>query len=79
MATIIESWQKHLLTEAERINASKELSKDEKAAQIHSERAQMVHRARVMLGDYKRRLEGERSKLESLLEQRNRKPFYPLT
>ena len=79
MATIIESWEKHLLTEAERINGSKELSKDEKAAQIHSERAQMVHRARVLLSDYKRRLEGERSKLESLLEQRNKKTFYPLT
>ena len=56
MATIIESWQKHLESEAERINGSKELSKDEKAARIHSERAQMVHRSRVTLSDYKSRL-----------------------
>jgi hypothetical protein len=32
-----------------------------------------------MLGDYKGRLEKERDKLERLLEQRNKKPFYPLT
>jgi hypothetical protein len=51
MASIIESWQKHLLTEDERINSSKELSKDEKAGRIHSERAQIVHRTRVLLGD----------------------------
>jgi hypothetical protein len=79
MTTIIENWEKHLLSEADRINASKELSKDEKAARIHSERAQMVHRARVTLSDYRSRLEGERSKLDTLLEQRHRKTVYPLT
>lgn len=79
MATIIESWQKHLLTEAEQINGSKELSKDEKAARIHGERAQMVHRARVMLGDYKNRLVNERDKLDTLISQRHKKPFYPAT
>jgi len=79
MTTIIESWQKHLESEAERINGSKELSKNEKAAQIHSERAQMVHKARVTLSAYKRRLKDERSKLERLLEQRHKKPFYPAT
>ncbi len=67
MATIIESWQKHLESEAERINANKELTKDEKAARIHGDRAQMVHRARVMLSDYKSRLENERDKLEQSL------------
>jgi hypothetical protein len=79
MTTIIESWQKHLLTEAERINASKELSKDEKAARIHSERAQMVRYATVTLGDYKSRLVNQRDKLDTLISQRHRKPFYPAT
>jgi hypothetical protein len=79
MATIIESWQKHLLTEAERINSSKELSKDEKAARIHSERAQMVRNATVMLSDYKNRLANERDKLYTLISQRHKKPFYPTT
>ena len=67
MATIIESWQKHLESEAERTNSSKDLSKDEKVARIHGERAQMVHRARVMLGDYKSRLVNERDKLDTLI------------
>jgi len=79
MATIIESWQKHLLTEAERINGSKELSKDEKAARIHSDRAQMVRNATVTLGDYKSRLANEQDKLDTLISQRHRKPVYPLT
>ena len=79
MATIIESWQKHLESEAERINANSDLSKDEKVAQIHGDRAQMVHRARVMLGDYKNRLENERDNLDTLISQRHRKPFYPAT
>jgi hypothetical protein len=79
MATIIESWEKHLLSEADRINRSRELSKDEKAARIHGERAQMVHRARVTLGDYKSRLEGERNKLNTLLSVRHKKSVYPAT
>ena len=79
MATIIESWQKHIESEAERINAKQDLMKDEKAARIHSDRAQMVHRARVMLGDYKSRLVNERDKLDTLLEQRHKKSFYPAT
>jgi len=79
MATIIENWQKHLLTEAERINAKQDLTKDEKAVRIHSDRAQMVHRARVMLGDYKSRLVNERDKLDTLISQRHKKPFYPAT
>jgi len=73
MTTIIENWQKHLLTEAERINGSKDLSKDEKAARIHSERGQMVRNATVMLGDYKVRLVNERDKLDGLVAQRNKK------
>jgi hypothetical protein len=79
MATIIENWQKHLEAEAERINANSELNKDEKVAQIHSSRAQMVRNARVALSDYKRNLEQHRNKLDGLLAQRNKKPFYPLT
>jgi hypothetical protein len=71
MATIIESWEKHLLSEADRINKSKHLTKDEKAARIHSERAQMVPRTRVTLSDYKSRLESEWNKLDTLLEKRN--------
>ena len=79
MATIIESWQKHIESEAERINANSELSKDEKVAQIHGNRAQMVRNATVMLGDYKSRLANERDKLDTLISQRHRKPVYPLT
>ena len=73
MTTIIENWQKHLESQAELINANSELSKDEKAAQIHSDRAQMVHRSRVTLGDYKSKLVNERDKLDGLVAQRNKK------
>ena len=63
---------------AERINASKELTKDEKAARIHGERAQMVRNATVTLSDYKSRLANERDKLDTLISQQHRKPVYPL-
>ena len=79
MTTIIENWQKHLLTEAERVNGNTELSKDEKAARIHIDRAQMVRNATVMLGDYKSRLANERDKLDTLIAQRHKKPVYPPT
>jgi hypothetical protein len=39
----------------------------------------MVHRARVMLGDYKSRFVNERDKLDTLISQRHKKPFYPAT
>ncbi len=79
MASLIENWEKHLLSEAERINSSKELTKDEKAAMIHGQRGQMIRNATITMSDYKHRLEGERNKLEGLLEQRHRKPVYPAT
>ena len=79
MATIIESWQQHLLTEAERINSNNGLTRDEKTARIHSERAQMVRNATVMLSDYKGKLENQRGKLDTLISQRHRKPVYPVT
>jgi hypothetical protein len=79
MATIIENWQQHLLTEAERINSRKDLSKDEKTARIHSDRAQMVRNATVTLSDYKSRLANERDKLDTLISQRHIKPVYPAT
>jgi hypothetical protein len=79
MTTIIENWLKHIESEAERINGSKELSKDEKAARIHGERAQMIRNARVTLSDYKVRLVNERDKLDNLISQRHKKPFYLLT
>jgi hypothetical protein len=39
----------------------------------------MIRNARTTLSDYTVRLENERSKLEGLLAQRHRKPFYPAT
>ena len=79
MATIIENWQKHIESEAERINAKQDLTKDEKVSRIHGDRAQMVHRARVTLSDYKSRLVNERDKLDTLISQRHKKAFYPAT
>jgi hypothetical protein len=79
MATIIENWVKHFESEADRINRDKGMTKDEKVARIHSDRAKMVHNARITLGDYQRRLEGERSKLDNLLSVRHKKTAYPLT
>jgi len=79
MTTIIESWQKHLESEAERISGNNKLNKDEKASRIHSERAQMVRNAVVTLSDYKSRLANERDKLDTLISQRHRKPVYPAT
>ena len=79
MTTIIENWQKHIESEAERINATSELNKDEKVARIHGSRALMIRNARTTLSDYTVRLDNERSKLDTLTSVRHRKPFYPTT
>jgi len=54
MTTIIEGWQKHLESEAERINASKELSKDENFMQASQFKTEISKLSVTLSGCLKR-------------------------